>query len=120
MTAMPDVIEPPTYPGPGIGTTIDHDNETDEWMGVDKPWNVILWNDDVTPIDIVILALIQVIGLDQQKAIEATMTIHKLGKGIVATESQERAELTKKQLETFSIPGFPIDIKLKVTLEQAA
>lgn len=107
------IDDPDILTEPGLG----HEDSTDEWLGLDKPWNVVLWNDSVTPADAVVVALIQVIGLDQTKAVEAMVHIHNNGKGIVATTHQEKAELLREQLQNFNLGSF--QFKLTVTLEQA-
>lgn len=116
-TSMALTLDAPikvTQPGkPDSGFDVDVDHTTDEWLGLDKPWNVILWNDPVTPIDVVVFALIEVVGLEKEQAAKAAIFIHNQGKAIVYTDDEQKAKAVKHKLS--EVMGY----KLTVSLEQA-
>lgn len=85
---------------PSIPDRIPH------WLtrGSDSDWQVVLWNDDHTPMDHVIHALVEVIPeVDPPQAQELMWTAHFKGSAIVAKGYKERAELIRDQLETFGL-----------------
>jgi ATP-dependent Clp protease adaptor protein ClpS len=63
------------------GTDRDHDH----------PYNVFLWNDPVTPMQIVVLVLKKVFHYDQDKATTLMLAAHRTGKVVVWTGARERA-----------------------------
>lgn len=73
-------------------------------------YNVILWNDDVTPMDIVMACLVMIVGLNEQKAYQVMMTAHNEGKAVAKTCELEHAEFYKAQL---------VNKKLTATIEEA-
>lgn len=74
-----------------------------------KHWNVVVWNDDIHTFDYVIEVLMKIVGINESDAFKHAHTIHTAGKSIVATTTQERAELYHEQL---------IECELTVTLEK--
>ncbi len=74
-------------------------------------WNVILWNDDVTTIDVVVAALVEVVHLTGEQAAGAALQVHQLGKGIIATVDQTEAAKIRVCL---------MDRGLTVTLEKVS
>lgn len=114
---MPAVIDPPStmpevLPHPGYDDpNKDLDVESAVRDALADPWNVILWNDDVTPIDVPVEALRMVIGLSRDEAIAKTLYIHEHGKAIVATTTFEKAEFYHAQMTEV--------YKLTVTIEKA-
>lgn len=65
----------------------------------DRPYNVILWNDDVNTIQHVVNVLMQVIGHSLTKATSLAMEVHTQGKSIVKTTHLEYAETYRDALE---------------------
>jgi len=55
-------------------------------------WNLILLNDDFTPIDFVMQVLIELCGKTDQEAYAITMDIHNTGRGVVSTYTEEIAK----------------------------
>ena len=62
-------------------------------------WSIVFHNDDVTPIDAVILTIIEVFYYDKEKAFEITKNIEKNGCDAVAIGSLELMELRFQQCE---------------------
>ena len=75
---------------------IDIDFDLDE----PENYNLILLNDDTSPIEFVILGL-AMIGIDFNKAIELAQTAHFNGKAVVGTYVQSVCQAMKKQIEEF-------------------
>jgi ATP-dependent Clp protease adapter protein ClpS len=82
-----------------------------------KPWNVILYNDNVNTTDQVVNALMKVLRWNSEKAKQKVNEIQNGGKdghAVVATTHKEKAELYVLQLEEQ-----PTKETLKVMLKQA-
>lgn len=81
----------------------------------EKPgqYNVIMLNDDYTPMDWVISILKAIFKHSDASAESLTMTIHNDGSAVVGTYSYEIAEM--KAMETINLSrsnGFPLQVKL--------
>jgi len=61
---------------------------------LEKPYRVIIQNDDVTPMDFVVLVLRYFFGLSYDESMDVMLTAHNEGRALVATlpfeEAQER------------------------------
>src|SRR4051812_27669331 len=68
-----------------------------------KYWNVVVWNDDVHTFPYVIIALMQVVGCSEDEASQHAERIHTEGKSVVASETQEKAELYHGQLTALEL-----------------
>lgn len=66
---------------------------------LEKPYKVFIHNDDVTPFDFVILALVHFFGLEPERAVEVTMTAHNTGEAYVATFARQEAERRVKEAQ---------------------
>ncbi len=79
-----------------------------------KKYNIILLNDDVTPINWVIEVLRQIYKHSEASAEALTLTIHNEGSAVVGTYFFEIAE--QKAAETISSSrsrGFPLQVKIE-------
>lgn len=67
---------------------------TKEKMKVDAPksYNVVMINDDFTPMDFVIDILIGVFGKTLEEALALTFEVHNKGRGIAGTYTRDIAE----------------------------
>mgnify|MGYP001595335570 FL=1 len=77
-------------------------------------YNVLLLNDDYTPMDFVIQLLVEVYNRTLDEATAVTMKVHEDGQGIAGTYSHEVAE--QKQQESLMISrhnGHPLKIVLE-------
>ncbi len=59
---------------------------------VDRPWQVIVWNDPVTLMSYVVYVLQKLFGYDEATATRLMLQVHHEGKAVVASEPRERAE----------------------------
>ncbi len=61
-------------------------------VALDRPWNVVVWNDPVTLMSYVVYVLQKLFGFDEPTATQLMMQVHHEGKAIVASEPREKAE----------------------------
>ena len=77
-------------------------------MAPPRMWNVILYNDDYTTMEFVVLVLMQIFHKSFEEAQDIMMNIHDYGKGIVGMYSYEVAvtkrEDTHKAAQTHNFP----------------
>tara|TARA_B100000214_G_C23859148_1_gene577207 strand:+ start:461 stop:778 length:318 start_codon:yes stop_codon:yes gene_type:complete len=77
-------------------------------------YKVVLHNDDYTPMDFVIVILMDAFNFSFQKAAAITMQVHEQGKGIAGAYSKEIAFMKVKKCNKIArAEGHP----LKVTME---
>jgi ATP-dependent Clp protease adaptor protein ClpS len=84
-------------------------------MQAPKMWNVILYNDDKTTMEFVILVLMQIFHKSFDDASEIMMNIHETGRGIAGTYSNEVA--TQKRDETIAAArsnNFPLNCEIEI------
>lgn len=101
-----------------MSTDILEDIKIDEKINVrDKEpskYNVIMLNDDSTPMEWVIQVLKEIYRHSDRDAEALTMTIHNEGSAVVGTYSYEIAE--QKSVETINASrnhGFPLALKIE-------
>jgi ATP-dependent Clp protease adaptor protein ClpS len=77
-------------------------------------YKVVFLNDNVTPIDWVILVLTTIFKHSQESATEITLKIHNEGSAVVGIYTYEIAEQKSVEATTQSRDkGFPLQIKLE-------
>lgn len=71
---------------------------------VKKPpmYQVVLLNDDYTPMDFVVEVLEIIFGMDRQKATRVMLEVHTKGKGRCGVYTYEIAETKVAQISTFA------------------
>jgi ATP-dependent Clp protease adaptor protein ClpS len=94
MRAMPEVLEKP---------------ETDQEVRTQRPWHVLLFNDDEHSFDEVILQLQKATGCSLEEAVRITWTAHVEGQAVCFSGPFERCEIVATKLQ---------EIRLRVTLER--
>lgn len=57
-----------------------------------KPWNVVVWNDPVTPMQVVVVIFKKIFGYSNNKCTQLMMQVHNEGRAIVWSGQRERAE----------------------------
>jgi ATP-dependent Clp protease adaptor protein ClpS len=77
-----------------IETTIEKDKTVDDKKKLQQPpkYNVVILNDDVTPMDLVIVILMSVFKHSFESATELTMKVHQEGSAVAGTYNYEIAE----------------------------
>lgn len=93
-------------------SNVQHE-ETHDVVKLKAPnkFNVIMINDDVTPMDFVIQVLVLIYNKDPEQAKDIMLEVHEKGRCIVGTYSYEVAE--QKCVETITESrkaGYPLDV----------
>ncbi len=66
--------------------------ETGSESSLDRPWNVIVWNDPITLMSYVVYVFQKLFGFTREKATRHMLEVHYRGRSIVATADREKAE----------------------------
>ncbi len=73
-------------------------SSTDQQLGSDvavvteRPWNVVVWNDPVTPMPVVVVVFRRIFGYSTNRCTHLMLTVHHEGRAIVWSGARERAE----------------------------
>jgi len=74
-----------------------------------KKYKVVLYNDDYTPMEYVVLLLIQLFHMSQEKATSIMLSIHNSGRGIAGVYSKEIADTKASRCNVLSRElGYPL------------
>jgi ATP-dependent Clp protease adaptor protein ClpS len=65
---------------------------TEEFVETKRPWNVIVWNDPVTPMSVVVVIFKKIFGYSNNKCTQLMMTVHHEGRAVVWSGNKDRAE----------------------------
>lgn len=92
----------------GTGNCVDLENRNKDQIKKPKKWQVVLYNDDYTPMDFVVEILVGVFRHNRNSAYHVMMKVHNEGKGIAGVYSKEIA-ITKanKATDAANYLGFP-------------
>jgi ATP-dependent Clp protease adaptor protein ClpS len=71
---------------------LDQRVESDVAVVTERPWNVIVWNDPVTPMTVVEVVFKKIFGYPAAKCTHLMLTVHHEGRAIVWSGQRERAE----------------------------
>jgi ATP-dependent Clp protease adaptor protein ClpS len=96
-----------------MSTNVEVIEKTKLKLAEPKKWKVIVLNDDYTPIDFVIVMLMDIFKHDEDSAYDVTMQVHETGSGIAGTYDFEIAET--KSIDASKMArenGFPLQIKI--------
>ena len=80
-------------------TFTETDSLTETDLGL--PWNVVVHNDPINLMTYVTQVFQKVFGFSKSRAEKHMLEVHQLGRSIVWTGSQERAELFVEQLHSW-------------------
>ena len=61
-------------------------------VATERPWNVIVWNDPVTPMAVVVVVFRRIFGYPEAKCTHLMLTVHHEGRAEVWSGGRERAE----------------------------
>ncbi|MHA2279539.1 MAG: ATP-dependent Clp protease adaptor ClpS [Promethearchaeota archaeon] len=67
------------------------------------PWKVILHNDNVNIAEDVVQRVQEIMGFDEERAIELVIEAHETGQSLLLTTHHERAELYMEQFQSCNI-----------------
>lgn len=91
------------------------ETKTENNLEYPSNWNVIFWNDDVTPMGFVVYVLKEVFNFEESDAFQQMLKIHKEGSAVVGSYLKAIAESKMLLVSNASErAGFP----LKVTIEK--
>ena len=76
---------------------------TDEAIGTDRPWLVIVWNDPVNLMSYVVYVFQKLFGYSREKATRLMLQVHHEGKAIVSSGTREKAELDVSRLHAHGL-----------------
>ena len=65
---------------------------TEEAVETKKPWNVIVWNDPVTPMSVVVVIFKKIFGYSNNKCKQLMLEVHHEGRALVWSGARDRAE----------------------------
>ena len=95
-------------------TAISQKTVTKQKVKEPGKFNVVVLNDDVTPMEFVIALMVTVFGRSETDAVALTMKIHNEGSAIAGVYTYEIAE--QKGIDATNLArenGFPLVIKVK-------
>ncbi|HQU26357.1 MAG TPA: ATP-dependent Clp protease adapter ClpS [Acidimicrobiales bacterium] len=58
----------------------------------ERPWNVVVWNDPVTPMAVVVVVFRRIFGYPEATCTHLMLTVHHEGRAVVWSGGRERAE----------------------------
>jgi ATP-dependent Clp protease adaptor protein ClpS len=73
-------------------TTTEGETQTGDAVQTQKPWNVIVWNDPVTPMTVVVVIFRKIFGYSNNKCTQLMLAVHNEGRALVWSGNRERAE----------------------------
>ena len=73
-------------------TTSGTDVDTEVLIKSKRPWNVVVWNDPVTPMGVVVVIFKRIFGYSNNKATQLMLTVHHEGRAITWSGNRDRAE----------------------------
>ena len=95
-------------------TIIEKKKQTVRQLKEPSKYKVIVCNDDVTPMEFVIVMLMSIFKYDQDNAIELTMKVHNQGNAVAGIYSFEIAE--QKAMDATQLArnnNFPLVLKIE-------
>jgi ATP-dependent Clp protease adaptor protein ClpS len=96
MAAGP-ATKPPAAPVPVL------DEETESETALDRPWNVIVWDDPINLMSYVVFVFQKLFGFTREQATRHMLEVHHQGRSLVATEDREKAEHYVTRLHLFGL-----------------
>lgn len=76
---------------------------TDEEVGLDIPWQVVVWNDPVNLMDYVVWVLRKLFGHSIEEATRLMLAVHNEGRATVSEGPREQAEMDCYRLHQFGL-----------------
>ena len=73
-------------------SSTESDVESEVAVITERPWNVIVWNDPVTPMTVVEVIFKKVFGYSNNKCTQLMLAVHHEGRALVWSGHRERAE----------------------------
>lgn len=80
-----------------------HDPDVSEQVDIDRPWDVIVWDDPVNLMSYVVMVFKKVLGHSDAMARKLMLEVHQRGRALVASEPIEQAEFYVQQLQSHGL-----------------
>ena len=100
---------------PGSENCVLEKTKLDEEYAAPSQYDVFMWNDDVTPMDAVVIILMEAFEKDLSTAIRLMLEVHKSDKGLVGTYSMEEAyehvNYAEKLKAELNVPSFLMTVE---------
>jgi len=84
-------------------STPRHDDLGDVRVDLDRPWNVVVWNDPVNLMLYVVHVFRKLFGFPKEKATRLMLQVHNEGRAIVATGPREKMEMDCFRLHRYGL-----------------
>jgi len=97
------VVIAPQLAGPGAVPVREHDARTDTDVLVDRPWDVVVWDDPVNLMSYVVFVFRRVFSFPEDVARKLMLEVHHQGRALVASEPREQAEFYVQQLHGYGL-----------------
>jgi ATP-dependent Clp protease adaptor protein ClpS len=65
--------------------------ETTSVVMTERPWNVVVWDDPVTPMSVVVVIFRRIFGYSNNKCTQLMLQVHHEGRAIVWSGANDRA-----------------------------
>jgi ATP-dependent Clp protease adaptor protein ClpS len=72
-------------------------------VGLDHPWQVVVWNDPVNLMDYVVWVLRKLFGHSIEEATRLMLAVHNEGRATVSEGQREQAEMDCYRLHQFGL-----------------
>ena len=95
----------------GPAATPVRDIDTEEQVDIDRPWDVIVWDDPVNLMSYVVFVFKRVFAFPDHLAHKLMLEVHERGRALVASEPREQAERYVQALHGYG---------LRATMERAS
>jgi ATP-dependent Clp protease adaptor protein ClpS len=73
-------------------TATEREVVTERVTETERPWNVVVWNDPVTPMSVVVVIFKRIFGYSDNKCTQLMLAVHHEGRAIVWYGKRDRAE----------------------------
>ncbi len=77
--------------------------QIDEEHDLDRPWQVVVWNDPVNTMTYVVYVFRKLFGYDELKATDLMLQVHFDGRAIVSDGPREKAEFDCYRLHSHGL-----------------
>jgi ATP-dependent Clp protease adaptor protein ClpS len=86
-----------------MSTSEGRDVEIEGSVATKRPWNVVVWDDPVTPMTVVVAVFRKVFGYPKEKATHLMLTVHNEGRAIVWSGDRNRASTYCVRLQSHGL-----------------
>lgn len=101
---MPERFPHPQPHASGPGEThVLPEPVTEQRTSLDRPWQVVVWDDPVNLMSYVEYVFQRLFGFSAAVAHEKMMEVHEQGRSVVAHEARERAEFYVSRLHAYGL-----------------